>query len=483
MGGRQELHLGPAPGRPGGQQRPAVADRRPGISQLPNRPTIGERPDVRPRPPGTGVRPEPPIIRTDRPNRPDRPIDRPNWADRPHAPDHPGINNFGNHNTVINRPITNNTNISNVSNRGVAAHVNDWGNRWNQNFNYAHAPYRGWYHGAWSGDWYNHWGVGPVAWGLGTWGLTSLAYQSGASSFANPYYAEAPVVQDVPAVDYSQPIQVVSQAPPADSEAPPSPDEQGMKAFDRAREAFMSGDYAVAEREVNKALVRLPNEPVIHEFRALVLFAEKKYRDCAAALEALLAVSPGWDWTTLSSLYLDTTVYEGQLRALEQAAREDPKAAYLQFDLAYHYLTLGYADNAKKALQKVVSLEPNDRVAAQLLQTLVGPEDTAKAPAPAAEAPPADVQLDIKGIWKAAGAGGSEISLSIADGGQFKWAVNNKGKTESFRGTFTLDGDMMMLERSGGGALVGHVHALSKDSFSFQLVGAPAGDPGLTFKK
>lgn len=420
--------------------------------------------------------------------RPNRPGERPDWANRPHVPDRPGAN-IGNtinrnNNTVINRPVTRNTNITNVSgnnfNRGVAGHVDNWNQRWNHGLNYAHYPYRSWYHGYWNGNWNNHWGVGPVAWGLGLWGLSSLAYQAGAASFSNPYYVPVPIVEQVPAVNYSQPIQVVVQAPPEDDTPPPPPDDRGMKAFNAAREAFQAGDYAAAERDINQALVRMPNDPVVHEFRALVLFAEKKYKEAAATLESLLAVSPGWDWTTMSSLYSDVDVYQKQLRALEDARDANPKAAYLQFLCAYHYLTMGYPDQAKKALETVVKLEPKDRVASQLLQTLTGPP-TAKPPA---EPPPGEpVNLDIKGQWTADGANNAKITLSILDDGKFKWSVNTKGKVDAFDGTFTLDNDMLMLERGQGGALLGKVTPISEKSFNFRIVGSPTGDPGLTFKR
>src|SRR5262249_37061194 len=153
------------------------------------------------------------------------------------------------------------TNVSgNSVNRGVAAHVDNWNGRWNSGLNYAHYPYRSWYNGSWNGNAYNHWGVGPVAWGLGLWGLGSLAYSAGAASFSNPYYEVAPIVDQVPAVNYSQPIQMVVQMPAEDDTPPPPPDNKRMTAFDAAREAFKAGDYPTAERDVNQALIRMPKD-------------------------------------------------------------------------------------------------------------------------------------------------------------------------------------------------------------------------------
>ena len=66
-----------------------------------------------------------------------------------------------------------------------------------------------------------------------------------------------------------------------------------------------------------------------------------------------------------------------------------------------------------------------------------------------------------------------KIALAVLDDGKFKWSVDTKGKKDGFDGTFTLDGDMLMLERGQGGGLLGRVQPMSKDSFSFKIVGSP----------
>ena len=109
---------------------------------------------------------------------------------------------------------------------------------------------------------------------------------------------------------------------------------------------------------------------MLHEFRGLVLFALKRYQEAAATDYAVLAVGPGWDWTTLSSFYPDVNVYSAQLRDLEQYAKTHPDAADARFLLAYQYLTCGHADAAAKELKQVVRLKPNDQVSAQLLASL-----------------------------------------------------------------------------------------------------------------
>src|SRR5262249_57315751 len=111
----------------------------------------------------------------------------------------------------------------------------------------------------------------------------------------------------------------------------------GLVPFDQAREAFKAGDYAQALKKVDEALQKLPKDAALHEFRALVLFAQGQYQQAAATIYSVLAVGPGWDWTTLSSMYSNVDVYAKQLRALEAYRKQNPGAADAAFLLAYHY--------------------------------------------------------------------------------------------------------------------------------------------------
>ena len=135
-----------------------------------------------------------------------------------------------------------------------------------------------------------------------------------------------------------------------------------------------------------QAVQKVPNDPVIHEFGALCLFALGEYQKSAVVLNALLAVAPGMDWTTLISLYSSSDEYTAQLRELEAHVKKNPTDSAAIFVLAYHYLVCGHADSALNALQRVVAAQPNDQVAKRMYDALKGP-DQAPAP-PAAEAQP-----------------------------------------------------------------------------------------------
>ena len=148
--------------------------------------------------------------------------------------------------------------------------------------------------------------------------------------------------------------------------------ERAYQVFDRARDAFKAGDYAAALDLTDEALKGAPGDPLVHEFKALVLFARGEDPRAAAELHDVLAVRPGMDWTTMSGLYPDVATYTGQLRALEDRYRRDPKAAAPRFVLAYHYLAAGHNDAAVAQLKALITLEPGDRVARRLLASLTG---------------------------------------------------------------------------------------------------------------
>ncbi len=154
------------------------------------------------------------------------------------------------------------------------------------------------------------------------------------------------------ASDYSQPINTTAAAPEQ------SVASQAASAYDQARAAFKSGDYAQAIQLDQQALAQTPNDTDQHEFLALTYFAQGKYPQAAAPLYAVLSVRPGWDWTTLCGMYPDVDTYTTQLRALEAYVRSNPDSAQAHFVLAYQYLSRGMTRKPSAQLKEVVRLQP-----------------------------------------------------------------------------------------------------------------------------
>ena len=245
-----------------------------------------------------------------------------------------------------------------------------------------------------------------LAWGLGGWGSSGYGSGSGDSGSGSGYGtgygsgygtgsgdAYANTSSDASSTDSDSSRTVAAQETKPDGQQDGAAAERGDQAFDRARDAFKAGDYAAALDLTDEALKDVPDDPLVHEFKALALFARGEDARAAAELHAVLAVRPGMDWTTLSGLYPDVETYTGQLRALEDRCRRDPKAAAPRFVLAYHYLVAGHNDAAVAQLKAVLALEPGDRVARRLLTSLTGPprrRPNRLGPCPTGTGPPAD---------------------------------------------------------------------------------------------
>ena len=424
---------------------------------------------------------------------------------------------------------------SNIGNRGFAGNSLNFNNR---NFNLGHKSYQpayyrhSGYHGYWNGyrgynrnvgfglgyglgyySGYNNgygWGLGsgyggygnggygyggygafgyrPFCWGLGGWGLGSLYYNSGYLGYTNPYYTNLGSSY----YNYSQPIPVVYDSPTVvDTNATNSAD----AVLNNAVAAFQQNNYDSALDIVNQGVTQHPDDAVLHEFRALVLFAKQDYQQAAATMHSVLAVGPGWDWTTLIGFYPDANLYTTQLRALEAFMQANPQDAASHFLLAYHYITCGHTDEAAGQLQTVVQLKPTDSVAAELLKMVSSPLPTQAdgtvqrvAPAPAdVTAKPAVPSIDptfLVGAWKASRADGSTFDLNLTNTATFTWSFAQKGQAaQSFGGTYTVEGNVLALQRKDGGALIAEIKPGGADKFNFKMMGAPAEDKGLEFQK
>ena len=316
----------PSLGKPGIIDRPGMGKDLPGIG---SRPGIGDRPIIGGRP-GLG--------------------DRPGVGDRPIIG---GGNNIGNKigigNNIGSGNVGNwigndfNFNFNNF-NRPGWGYGGNWHNHWGDHWynNHVHYHHHGWYHGCWSGHWGNNWYV-PVAVGATYWGLTALTRTWGYGyyyGYVNPYYVAPTVVATAPAYDYSQPIVInnyiesgdqtvaadaQAAAPAAQAPAESTEEQAGYALVDQGRDAFKRRDYKSALNLAEQAVQKVPSDPVIHEFGALCLFALGDYQRAAGVLNALLAVAPGMDWTTLISLYSSSDEYTAQLLALETHVKSNPR--------------------------------------------------------------------------------------------------------------------------------------------------------------
>jgi len=527
---------GNRPGQ-GGGNRPGLGGDRPGFGG--NRPTplpgdLGNRPGGNR--PGIGG------------NRPTTlPGDLGHWNDG-HRPNRPGIGGnrpgIGNGNNIWNNGNWNsgNFNNNNFNNVHVGGGYGGWGwnggggwgypgygggygggygwnNGWHNN-GWVNPHYGNWYNGGWGNNWgYNGGGwwapfvTGAATWGLlssiGSWGLgySSLGY--GSAGYVNPYYSAMPaaVVASSP-YDYSQPVIINNYIPAdaaasatdaaADQQPTAQPAAQAASPADAAVDAalgkFKAGDYAGALAGFDQALKISPKDSVIHEVRALSLFALGRYTEAAAALNAVLATAPGMDWTTMSNVYGSVDAYTGHLRTLEEFCRTHPDDAAAHFVLGYHYLVGGHTDMAAAALRVVVAKQPGDVVAKRLLDAVTPAAEETSAPAAdtGAAAAKTDVgapaenalpETDLVGTWKAT-SDSDTVVLTVTTESAFTWKAQPAGKPAvELKGTIETSADAIALVSESAGTMVAKVTPKTADSFEFALPSAPKDAKPLVFTR
>ncbi|MFM7842946.1 MAG: tetratricopeptide repeat protein [Planctomycetota bacterium] len=500
----------PNVGRPDGN--------RPDIAKPDNtRPNVGRpdgiRPETRPAP----VKPERPMI----------------GGNRPHVGDthqfldsnHTNIGNNITQNNITQNNITNNwgnnVNIgNNFTNRpnwdrpyynrpNWGWGSNNWNDHWHSN---CINPHYNWYNGCWNGYWNSGW-YSPVAWGAVGWGLGvwTTRWSSYTPVYYNPYYVANTATTPY---NYSQPVVVnnyvsadggnsapaAAGQPPANQQPAPQPPapaaSPGLAKFDDGLAAFKEGQYESALANFDAALKLLPSDPVVHEVRALDLFALGNYSGAAASLNSLLTAAPGMDWTTMSSLYGDTEDYVAQLRKLEKHCQAEPTDAAAAFVLAYHYLVTGAKEEAIHALRAVVKNQPKDATAKRMLDALAPPaeveppkpgETQVAGKEPSAEKEPAEgkdeAETDLVGTWIAK-ADGAEIQLTITEDSTFTWKASQKDQAAiELSGDLNATGDAIVLESKSQGSMSGNVISKGADQWQFRLAGSPAKDPGLLFAR
>jgi tetratricopeptide (TPR) repeat protein len=298
--------------------------------------------------------------------------------------------------------------------------------------------------------------------------------------------------------DYSQPLDTDTATTEAAVSSQPT--QAAMSVFDQARDAFRAENYAQALQLVDQAIRQVPNDPTEHQFRALTLFALKRYSESATALYSVLSVGPGWDWTTLISLYNNPDTFTAQLRALETIAHGSSAGPAEHFILAYLYMTEGFAEQAAREFQKVVSLAPSDTLSARLLAQLesdrksaaeaaqAGPDAKPGASAPNEVAAPASGTPEAKifsivGTWTASPAPNQEITLSVTPDHMFTWSVSQAGKVHELRGQSNYGNGLLTLAPGQGEPLAGRVVWQDDSHFTFQAGGGGPADPGLSFHK
>lgn len=313
--------------------------------------------------------------------------------------------------------------------------------------------------------------------------------------YSNPYVTETVIVNNS-GYDYSEPLIVYAETPESSNsgddganyaltseDAAEDVSSPALKSFDKARQSFYMGDYQSALDNVDAAIKDMPRDAVLHEFRALTLFAMGQYQDAAATLYAVLAAGPGWDWTTMIGLYPDVETYTKQLRALESFKRANAQDPAARLVLSYHYLTAGYDDEAKDEVDALVKLTPQDKVAQSLLAQL-SPESESD-PATQVSAPPTDKPVvttkQAVGDWNSSRDDGSTFKLSLTNDGEFTWGFSNGDTEQSVQGSYKIDDKGVLTMDTGDQGMIFAQLVADGSKLDFYMLGDTQDQPPLVF--
>ena len=380
------------------------------------------------------------------------------------------------------------------------------------NFNNRPNYYGGWYHGNWHDNWNRPWGYHPYGWGWGGgfglglglgalggiglgYGMASMPYNWGYWSYSNPYFNGAGYAGPG-YYNYSQPLVMAAPVggyPPGQVGAMGTPNPASLDHFTAARAAFAVGDYPSASNEIEQAIARQPNDPVLHEFRGLTQFAMGQYDQSAATMYAVLSVGPGWDWTTLSGLYPNIDLFYEQRQALDAYEAQNPNSAAIHFLAAYFDTTAGQTQAAQAELQRTVQINPQDALSKQLLASMSGPPAGQTVPGQAAPppqpaepiGPPVADPNALVGNWSASRDDGAKVQMNLQPGGHFAWNIRSPNSPpQQIAGDYSLANGFLILKQNENSSLIGQV-AMAPDNhrLTFKLAGENPADPGLTFTR
>jgi tetratricopeptide (TPR) repeat protein len=371
----------------------------------------------------------------------------------------------------------------------------DW-QQWNADY---YRRYR-WSRGRWGGSWVSRWDRYwerrwrrryPTVLVVGStlWGMNRIGYQFGYQDYYNPYAGDPVALGGGATIDYAQPLcQPIADGANTDQGGPQDQEPQMLVL---ARQAFMLGNYPQALSDVNAALKDAPQDAMMHEFRALVLFAQGDYKQAAAPLNAVLAVGPGLDWKSLRGLYPDAATYTKQYRALEKFVTDNPKDAAGHFVLGYHYVTLGFNSYAVKEFQQAADLSPKDGVAKQMVAMLTKGESKddpneadQEQPIETAAGAKATISLEqFTGTWSAKRDKDSFKLVMTADD-QFTWTFTAAdGKKTEIKGVYAIKDGALALEPDSGGVMLANVSFKGDKEMNFRMVSDNDKDQGMTFSK
>ena len=152
-------------------------------------------------------------------------------------------------------------------------------------------------------------------------------------------------------------------------------------------QAFIAGQYKDAAYDWRHALLDDPQNGTLAMMLAQALFAQRSYKQAAAATELGMLLLPPEHWGVVvknyKELYPSNATYTAQLRAAETARDNNPNDPAMRFLLGFQYQYLGYPTQAAREAEWAVQLLPKDEFARRFLDSIRGRTAPPTTPGPA----------------------------------------------------------------------------------------------------
>jgi hypothetical protein len=150
----------------------------------------------------------------------------------------------------------------------------------------------------------------------------------------------------------------------------------------------------------------------------------------------------------------------------------------------YRVLGESLDDAAGEAFDKTAKLQPADSIARQLRDltksSLPDNGDTDTAPP---VKPPTVASEKLVGTWVSDRGKDGKVTFTMVADGNYTWSYMNEGKSTDLKGTYGLNDKGLLVLSSDDSQMVSEVTMPDDKQLQFVLIGAPDGDPGLTFAK
>ncbi len=97
------------------------------------------------------------------------------------------------------------------------------------------------------------------------------------------------------------------------------------------------------------------------------------------------------------------------------------------------------------------------------------------------EAKGTNAPMDVIGTWEST-RNDTPIRVAFQDDGKFVWTAGAGKDLRSISGKYSMNDGILVMEDEQGGTMVARVTAAAPGTFQFEMVGAPAEDPGIVFQ-